>query len=149
MRAVIQRVSRAEVRAGGEVRGKTGHGLLTLLGVAEEDGPEDARYLANKIAGLRIFEDEEGKLNRSLLEVGGSMLIISQFTLYGDCRKGRRPSFTRAARPEDARELYEAFCQEVEALGVAVGRGEFGALMEVELINWGPVTLMLDSRGEF
>ncbi|MFQ6111031.1 MAG: D-aminoacyl-tRNA deacylase [Nitrospinota bacterium] len=149
MRAVIQRVARAEVRVEGQVRGRIESGLLTLLGVAEGDTSDDARYLANKVAGLRIFEDEEGKLNRSLLEVGGSMLIISQFTLYGDCRKGRRPSFTRAARPEGAKELYEVFCREVEALGVTVARGEFGAMMEVELVNWGPVTLMLDSRGEF
>ncbi len=149
MRALIQRVRRAEVRVEGQVRGRIGAGLLTLLGVAAEDTSEDSCYLATKVVQLRIFEDEEGKLNRSLLEVGGSMLIISQFTLYGDCRKGRRPSFTRAARPEGARELYDAFCREAEALGVRVARGEFGAMMEVELVNWGPVTLMLDSRGEF
>ncbi|MFQ5896506.1 MAG: D-aminoacyl-tRNA deacylase [Nitrospinota bacterium] len=148
MRAVIQRVREARVVAGGKVVGEVGRGLVTLLGVGREDTEEDARYLADKAVHLRIFGDEEGRMNRSLLEVGGSMLVVSQFTLYGDARKGRRPSFIEAAPPERAEALYGVFVREVEALGVPTATGSFGALMEVELVNEGPVTLLLHSRRE-
>lgn len=153
MRAVVQRVSRAAVRVieEGNAReaGAIGNGLLVLVGVSGEDAEADARYLAEKVAGLRIFEDEEGKLNRSLLETGGSALVVSNFTLYGDCRKGRRPSFTEAASGTLANELYQKFGQALAAQGVPVEYGEFGAQMEVELLNDGPITLLLDSRRNF
>lgn len=144
MRVVLQRVSRAEVRIDGEVVGRIGRGLLILLGIARSDTLEDARWLAEKIVGLRIFNDHQGKMNQDLTEVQGSVLVVSQFTLYGDCRKGRRPSFVAAAPPETAIPLYEAFIQCVRALGVPVETGRFGAMMEVELVNDGPVTLILD-----
>lgn len=149
MRAVVQRVSRAKVTVAGEVVGEIGMGLLVLLGVGEEDRPDDAEYLAEKIVGLRIFPDDEGKMNRSLTEVGGGLLAVSQFTLYGDCRKGRRPSFVAAARPEQAVELYQAFVAEVRGRGIPAATGRFQEHMDVELVNDGPVTLLLDSRKAF
>jgi D-aminoacyl-tRNA deacylase len=149
MRAVVQRVSRAKVTVTGEVTGEIGPGLMVLIGVADEDGQEDAGYLAEKLVGLRIFPDDEGKMNRSLVEVGGAMLVVSQFTLLGDCRKGRRPSFIKAARPEQAVDLYNAFVAEVRGRGVTVATGRFQEHMDVELVNDGPVTLLVDSRKEF
>ncbi|HSM33762.1 MAG TPA: D-aminoacyl-tRNA deacylase [Anaerolineae bacterium] len=145
MRVLLQRVSRAEVRVAGAVRGAIGAGLTALVGVGPQDTADVARALAAKSVDLRIFRDEEGRTNRSLLDVGGAMLVVSQFTLYGDTRKGRRPSFIDAARPELAAELVEAFAAAVETRGVAVGRGVFGAEMEVELVNDGPMTIWLDS----
>ena len=146
MRAVLQRVHQARVRVGDEVTGEIGRGLLVLLGVAQGDTPEQARWLAEKIVGLRIFQDDEGKMNRDVSEAGGSVLVVSQFTLYGDCRKGRRPSFIDAAPPETAIPLYEQFIEAVRALGVPVATGRFGAMMDVELVNAGPVTLIVDSK---
>ncbi|MBE7519703.1 MAG: D-tyrosyl-tRNA(Tyr) deacylase [Thermoflexaceae bacterium] len=146
MRAVVQRVSRARVTVAGRPVGEIGRGLLVLLGVAETDAALDAARLAAKIAGLRVFEDAVGKMNLSLGEKGGAVLIISQFTLYGDVRRGKRPSFDRAAPPALARELYEAFCAAVEAEGVRCERGEFGEHMDVELVNDGPVTLVIDTE---
>ena len=145
MRAVVQRVSRAAVTISGETVGETGRGLLVLLAVAHDDAQPQVDWLAEKIAGLRVFPDEAGKMNRDITEAGGSMLIVSQFTLYGDCRKGRRPSFIGAAAPEIAVPLYEAFIRAVRGLGVEVAAGKFGADMRVELVNDGPVTLILDS----
>jgi D-aminoacyl-tRNA deacylase len=149
MRAVVQRVSRASVKVNGETTGKIGHGLLVLLGVAQDDAASDADYLASKIAGLRIFEDEEGKMNRSVVDAGGAVLAVSQFTLFGDARRGKRPSFDAAARPERAKELYEDFVQRVRALGLRCETGRFQEMMEVELVNEGPVTILLDSRKLF
>jgi D-tyrosyl-tRNA(Tyr) deacylase len=149
MRACVQRVSRAEVIVGGEAVGRIARGLVVLLGVAADDTDEDARQLAQKIVDLRIFEDDAGKMNRSLLEAGGALLVVSQFTLLGDCRKGRRPSFVAAAPPELAQRLYEAFVGHVRALGVEVATGRFRAQMQVALVNEGPVTLLLDSRKLF
>ena len=149
MRAVVQRVSRAEVRVEGRLVGGIGRGLLVLLGVAREDTPEAGKVLAEKIANLRIFDDDQGRMNRSLLEAGGAVLCVSQFTLYGDCRKGRRPSYDRAAPPEAARALYESFVESLRALNVKVETGEFRAMMDVELVNDGPVTLLLDSERVF
>ena len=146
MRVLIQRVSMAQVRVDGEVVGKIGTGLLIFLGVGREDGEADVENLVSKVAHLRIFPDEEGKMNRSLVETGGHALVVSQFTLYGDCRKGRRPSFVDAADPKEAERLYEAFMRRMEKAGVPVAAGKFQAMMEVELINQGPVTLMLDSK---
>jgi D-tyrosyl-tRNA(Tyr) deacylase len=146
MRAVLQRVSRAQVRIAGEVAGDIGRGLLVLLAVAPDDGGDDARRLADKVVGLRLFADDAGKMNRSVAEVGGAVLVVSQFTLYGDCRKGRRPSFLGAAGPELAIPLYEAFVEAVRALGIKTATGRFGADMQVELVNDGPVTLILDSQ---
>jgi D-tyrosyl-tRNA(Tyr) deacylase len=145
MRAVLQRVSRAAVVIDGETVGAIERGLLVLLGVAPADTPAEAQWLAEKIAGLRIFNDEAGKMNRSVADVGGAVLVVSQFTLYGDCRKGRRPSFLGAATPDLAVPLYEAFVNALRALGLPVATGRFGAMMQVELINEGPVTLILDS----
>jgi D-tyrosyl-tRNA(Tyr) deacylase len=142
----VQRVSRASVRVDGETVGSIDRGLLVLLGVAADDRNEDAAYLAEKITQLRIFEDDAGKMNRSLLEAGGRLLVVSQFTLLGDCRRGRRPSFVGAAEPQLAETLYERFVASAERLGVDVARGRFRAHMHVELINDGPVTLLLDSR---
>jgi D-tyrosyl-tRNA(Tyr) deacylase len=146
MRAVIQRVKESSVRAENQVIGRTGSGLLVLLGVAQGDSPADANYLVNKIANLRIFEDKKGKMNRSLLEIGGDMMVVSQFTLLADCRKGRRPSFVEAAEPEVAAGLYEYFVKQVLSLGITVATGRFRAMMEVALINEGPVTIILESR---
>jgi D-tyrosyl-tRNA(Tyr) deacylase len=146
MRAVVQRVSRARVLIGGEVAGAVEGGLLVLLGVAPSDTPEQARWLADKVVGLRIFNDPAGKMNVSLADVNGGLLVVSQFTLYGDCRKGRRPSFVGAAPPEVAIPLYEAFVEAARALGVPTQTGRFGADMQVELVNDGPVTLILDTN---
>jgi D-tyrosyl-tRNA(Tyr) deacylase len=144
MRSVVQRVSRASVTVGGEVVGRIERGLLVLLGIAPDDTPEHVRWLADKIVGLRIFRDDEGKMNRDVVEVGGGVLVVSQFTLYGDCSKGKRPSFISAARAEVAIPLYEAFINAVKALGVPVAAGQFGADMSVELVNEGPVTLIVE-----
>ena len=149
MRAVLQRVHESTVSVDGIVVGKIGRGLLVLLGVAESDGEQDARYLANRIAGLRCFADDTSKFNLSVEDVGGSVLAISQFTLFGDCRKGKRPSFSDAARPEQAIPLYELFIATLRDRGLTVESGEFGAHMEVHLVNDGPVTLLLDSRKVF
>ena len=146
MRAVVQRVKESSVKAGDEIVGRIDDGLLVLLGVAKGDTPSDAEFLSNKIVNLRIFEDDSNKMNRSLLMVKGKMLVVSQFTLLGDCRKGRRPSFVAAAEPQTAAKLYEYFVQQVRRFGVAVETGRFQAVMEVALINDGPVTLILESR---
>jgi D-tyrosyl-tRNA(Tyr) deacylase len=145
MRAVVQRVSESSVAVGPEVVGRIGRGLLVLLGVAKTDTEKESAYLAEKIVNLRIFEDEGGRLNRSLIEVGGEMLVVSQFTLLADCRKGRRPSFTAAAEPELAARLYEHFVRQTAKLGIPVQTGRFQALMAVSLVNDGPVTLIIDS----
>jgi D-tyrosyl-tRNA(Tyr) deacylase len=149
LRAVVQRVSRASVTVDGRTVGEIGTGLLVLLGVARGDGAEDARYLARKVAELRVFPDEEGRFNRGPREAGGAVLAVSQFTLLGDGRKGNRPSFTEAAPPEEARALYECFVAAVQAEGLPVATGEFQAHMMVELVNDGPVTLLFDSRKAF
>jgi D-aminoacyl-tRNA deacylase len=146
MRAVVQRVARARVTIEGRIAGEIGRGLLILLGVTHDDTPERAVWLAEKIAGLRVFSDDDGKMNRDVTEAGGGALIVSQFTLYGDCRKGRRPSFIDAAPPPIAIPLYEAFINAVKAQGVPVATGQFGADMQVELVNDGPVTLVVDSK---
>ena len=145
MRAVVQRVKQSTVTADNEIVGQIGNGLLVLLGVAKGDTAKDADYLANKIINLRIFEDEDRKMNRSLLETGGELLAVSQFTLLADCRKGRRPSFIEAAEPEKATDLYERFVNLVRAKGVAVQTGRFRAMMEVALVNDGPVTIIIES----
>jgi D-tyrosyl-tRNA(Tyr) deacylase len=146
MRACVQRVTEAQVTVDDEVVGQIGRGLLVLLGVANGDSDADARWLAEKIAGLRIFEDDAGKMNLSLGEIGGSMLVVSQFTLLGDCRRGRRPSFVDAARPEEAERLYEVFVDTVRAAGIEVATGRFRAHMLVSLVNDGPVTLIIESK---
>ena len=145
MRAVIQRVKQSSVRIENQTIGQTGSGLLVLLGVAKGDNSDAADYLVNKIANLRIFEDENGKMNRSLLETGGEMMVVSQFTLLADCRKGRRPSFVNAAEPEVATGLYEYFVSRARNLGITIATGRFRAMMEVALINEGPVTIIIDS----
>jgi D-tyrosyl-tRNA(Tyr) deacylase len=145
VRALLQRVSQARVRVDGEIVGAIESGLLILLGVRRGDADADARRLAEKCAHLRAFAGPGGHVDRSLLEVGGAALVVSQFTLYGDCRKGRRPSFTEAAPPEAAEALYDAFCAHLHSAGVPVARGEFRAAMSVELINEGPVTLLVES----
>lgn len=149
MRAVIQRVSEASVEVSDEVVGEIGTGLLVLLAVAADDTQDDANYLADKIINLRIFADQEDKMNRSLLDTGGAVLAVSQFTLYGDVRRGRRPSYTDAAEPAKANELYEYFVERVRSLYVKVETGVFQAKMKVHLVNDGPVTIMLDSRKLF
>jgi D-aminoacyl-tRNA deacylase len=149
MRAVVQRVSRAQVRVGDEVAGEIGPGLLVLLGVGNDDSYADADYLAEKIVGLRIFEDAHGKMNLGLAETGGSVLAVSQFTLYGDVRRGKRPSFDTAASPEKARTLYEYFVERIRAAGLRCETGRFQEMMQVELINDGPVTILLDSSKAF
>jgi D-aminoacyl-tRNA deacylase len=149
MRAVVQRVSRASVTVEGRVVGNIDRGLLVLLGVTHADTEAAADYLAEKIVGLRIFEDDAGKMNLSVADVGGAVLAVSQFTLYGDARKGKRPSFDDAARPEQARKLYENFIERVRALGLHCETGVFQAMMKVELVNGGPVTILLDSEKSF
>jgi D-tyrosyl-tRNA(Tyr) deacylase len=149
MRACVQRVSQAGVTVDGEVVGQIGRGLLVLLGVAVDDTVEDAHQLADKIIGLRIFDDDDGKMNRSLEDIGGAMLVVSQFTLLGDCRKGRRPSFIHAAPPELGQQLYELFVAAVGVRGIPVATGRFRAHMDVSLVNDGPVTLLLDSKKLF
>jgi D-tyrosyl-tRNA(Tyr) deacylase len=146
MRAVIQRVKTAEVYVEGRLSGKIGNGLLVFVGVAKGDGEDDLSYLASKLPDLRIFEDTSGKFNLSLKEKGGELLVVSQFTLYGDCRKGRRPSFTEAEEPITAKNLYDRLISKLREQGISVQTGEFQAKMEVHLINDGPVTLLLDSR---
>lgn len=149
MRAVIQRVERASVSVEGEIRGQIGAGFLVLIGVEEGDGDADFRYIAQKVPNLRVFEDEQGKMNRSLLDVGGELLAVSQFTLLGDARGGRRPSFITAARPETADPMYERLVADWRARGIRVETGVFGAHMKVSLVNDGPVTILLDSRRRF
>lgn len=149
MRAVIQRVTEAAVSIDGEVTGRIGAGLAVLLGVGRDDCEEDAAWLAEKTAHLRIFPDQGGNMNRSLLETGGAALIVSQFTLYGDCRKGRRPSWSQAVPPPLGEELYQAYCRHLAARGVSVEQGVFGAMMMVRIHNDGPVTLLLDSKKNF
>jgi D-tyrosyl-tRNA(Tyr) deacylase len=146
---VVQRVSRAAVRVDDEVTGQIGKGLLVLLGVKQDDTPAAAQYTAEKIAGLRIFPDEQGRMDRSVLEAGGEVLVVSQFTLFGDARKGRRPSYTQAASGGLAVELYEEVCTALRALGLKVETGRFGAHMEVEMVGDGPVTILLDSERTF
>src|SRR5579862_8921599 len=149
MRVVVQRVSRAQVTVDGEITGQIGLGLLVLLGVGRDDSEADAAYLAEKIIGLRVFEDDHGKMNLSMLEAGGSVLVVSQFTLYGDARRGKRPSFDAAAPPERARVLYEYFVQRIRAAGLGCETGRFQETMQVELVNDGPVTILLDSSRAF
>ncbi|MCX7774368.1 MAG: D-aminoacyl-tRNA deacylase [Clostridia bacterium] len=150
MRAVIQRVKRAEVRVDGQVTGRIGRGILVLLGVGQGDDRKDLEYLAEKIINLRIFEDAEDKMNLSLLDVKGGILVVSQFTLYGDCRKGKRPSYSDAARPEEAKRFYEDFIAYIcEKYALDVQTGVFQAMMDVDFINDGPVTLLLDSKKNF
>lgn len=149
MRAVIQRVERASVSVEGEIKGQIGAGFLVLIGVEEGDGDADFRYIADKVPNLRVFEDEQGKMNRSLLDVGGEVLAVSQFTLLGDARGGRRPSFITAARPETADPMYERLVADWRARGIRVETGVFGAHMKVSLVNDGPVTILLDSRRRF
>ena len=149
MRAVVQRVSRASVRVGGVLTGEIGKGLLVLLAVAENDNEADADYLAEKIAGLRIFEDDAGKMNLSVADAGGAVLAVPQFTLFGDVRRGKRPSFDAAARPEQAKTLYEYFVERIRAGGLRCETGRFQETMEVELVNSGPVTILLDSKKLF
>ena len=149
MRAVVQRVSEASVSVGGQVSGSVGPGLCVLVGVGQGDSEEDARWMADKVVSLRIFEDEQGKMNRSVLDVRGGVLAISQFTLFGDARKGTRPGFVDAARPEIAQPLYARFCELARERGVQVAEGVFRAAMQVRIVNEGPVTLLLDSRKSF
>ncbi len=149
MRAVVQRVSRARVTVAGEVVGQIGQGYVVLLGVSKEDDEAAADFMAEKIAGLRVFEDEAGKMNRSIQEAGGAILAVSQFTLYGDGKRGRRPGFDRAARPEQAEPLYERFVRRLREMGLQVETGRFQTHMEVELVNDGPVTILIDSEKTF
>ncbi len=149
MRVVIQRVSSARVRVDGQTTGEIGRGLLVLLGVSREDGPTDAQYIAGKLRDLRLFEDDAGKMNRSVVDIGGAILIVSQFTLHGDVRKGRRPSFDRAAPPEFARQMYEEVVRMLRGDGLRVETGVFQAHMQVELVNDSPVTILLDSARTF
>jgi len=145
MRVVVQRTRQASVEVNGEIVGRIDHGLLLLVGITHADTEKDVEFIADKLAHLRIFEDEEGKLNRSVLEVGGQILSVSQFTLYGDCRKGRRPNFMAAARPEHAEPLYDLLNEKLREKGLTVETGRFGALMQVHLVNDGPVTLIVES----
>jgi D-tyrosyl-tRNA(Tyr) deacylase len=149
MRAVVQRVSRARVTVGAETTGEIGSGLLILLGVAREDTEEDADYLVGKIVGLRVFDDEDGRMNLDVRAMKGAALVVSQFTLYGDVRRGKRPSFDAAAPPEQARGLYEYFVEQVRAVGVPCQTGRFQEMMQVELVNEGPVTILVDSAKGF
>lgn len=149
MRSVVQRVSRAAVNVNGETVGQIGKGFLVLLGVGIEDSSQDLDWMVDKIVGLRVFEDEEGKMNRSILEEKGEILLVSQFTLYGDCRKGRRPSFSTAAPPQRAKVLYDEAVAKIAARGVSVETGIFQADMKIDLVNDGPVTLLLDSEKNF
>ena len=149
MRIILQRVKQASAEVDGEVVGRIGQGVLALLGVGKEDTSQDVEYLVEKVLGLRIFEDETGKMNLSVTDIGGEVLVVSQFTLYGDCRKGRRPSFDKAAPPELAEDLYQNFVERIRDFGVPVHTGKFGAMMDVHLVNSGPVTILLDSKRGF
>lgn len=149
MRAVLQRVTAARVSVGARVAGEIGTGLLVFVGIESGDGAEDVAFIASKIRDLRVFADEEGRMNRSVVEAGGAVLVVSQFTLLGDCRKGRRPSFDLAAPPDLARRLYEDVASDLRRTGVRVETGEFQAMMQVSLVNDGPVTLLIDSRRRF
>ncbi len=149
MRAVVQRVSEARVEVEGQVVGRTGPGLMVLLGVGRDDRLSEAQWLADKVAGLRIFSDEQDRMNLSVLDTKGSVLVVSQFTLWGDCKKGKRPSYVRAASGEQAEPLYEAFCGRLRELNLEVATGSFGAKMQVHLVNDGPVTLLVDSEKAF
>ena len=149
MRAVVQRAAKAKVTVEGMITGEIGRGLVILLGIGLDDNDRDIEYLADKIINLRIFEDENDKMNISLMDIGGQLLVVSQFTLFGDCRKGKRPSYDKAARPEAAEVLYERFVERCRSMGVKTETGKFQAMMQVELQNDGPVTLLLDSRKEF
>lgn len=149
MRAVVQRVSEARVSVDGQIAGEIGKGLAVLLGVTHEDTDSDIKYLADKIINLRIFEDENGKMNISMLDVGGELLVVSQFTLYGDCRKGKRPGYDKAARPEIAEEIYNKFLDYCRGYNIKVEAGRFQAMMMMEIHNDGPVTLLIDSKKEF
>jgi D-tyrosyl-tRNA(Tyr) deacylase len=149
MRSVVQRVSKASVSVDGETVGQIGKGLLVLLGIHGEDQNKEIEWMAEKIINLRIFADNEGKMNLSPRDIGAEMLIVSQFTLYGDCRKGRRPGYSQAASPDVAKVLYEQFITKIEQLGIAAASGKFGAMMDVALVNDGPVTLLLDSEKNF
>lgn len=149
MRAVVQRVRAARVEVDGRTVGRIGSGLLAFVGVAADDGPEDVAYVATKLLGLRVFEDEQGRMNRSVVETGGALLVVSQFTLYGDCRRGRRPSFDQAARPDDGRRLFDDVVRQLRESSVPVETGTFQAHMTVDLVNDGPVTILLDSRRTF
>ena len=149
MRAVVQRVIEASVSVDGEIVGKIGNGLMVLLGVGDEDNDQDLEYLVEKIVGLRIFQDENDKMNLSLMDVKGELLVISQFTLYGDARKGKRPSFIKSAKPDIGEKYYEEFIKKTKSLGIKTAKGVFGAHMDVHLINSGPVTIMLDSKKLF
>ncbi|OAB34178.1 D-aminoacyl-tRNA deacylase [Paenibacillus glacialis] len=146
MKVVVQRCKEACVTVDGDIVGKIDQGLMVLVGVTHEDTEKDAKYLVEKVAGLRIFEDDLGKMNYSVVDIGGAILSVSQFTLYGDCRKGRRPNFMSAAKPDIAEELYEYFNRELIAKGIQVETGTFGEMMDVSFTNWGPVTLIIDSR---
>jgi len=149
MRAVVQRVSRAAVKVDGQLTGEIGKGLLVLVGVAQDDSEADGDYLGDKVAGLRVFEDSNGKMNLSVAEVGGAVLAVSQFTLFGDVRRGKRPSFDAAARPQQAKALYEYFVERIRARGLRCETGHFQEMMQVELVNSGPVTILLDSKKLF
>jgi len=149
LRSIVQRVSWSRVEVEGQVKGQTGSGLCVLIGVTHEDGRQDVAWMAEKLANLRIFEDEQGKMNRSVKDIGGEILLVSQFTLYGDARKGRRPSFTSAAPPAQAEKLYSDLIAALENEGLPVATGVFQAMMQVSLCNDGPVTLIIDSKGVF
>lgn len=149
MRAVVQRVKEAKVEVKGEMVGSIGKGLLVFLGVAQDDSEDDISYIVDKLLHVRIFEDDQKKMNRSVMDIGGAILVVSQFTLYGDCRKGRRPSFTNAAHPEHAERLYEECVKKLKEAGIPVATGKFREMMDVHLINDGPVTILLDSKRLF
>ena len=148
MRVCIQRVSRGVVRVDNKIFGQIAGGMVILLGVATEDTAADIQWMTQKILNLRFFSDEAGQVNRSIMDIGGEILIVSQFTLFGDCRKGRRPSFVQAAPPEKADEIYQTFIRRIQAAGVTIATGKFGADMQLELVNDGPVTLWIDSRNQ-
>lgn len=149
MRAVVQRVKKASVSVDDKIISQIGHGLLVLIGIGKNDSLEDIDWMIEKISGLRIFEDEQGKMNLSVKDTSGEIIVVSQFTLFGDCRKGKRPSFSEAGPPEEAKQVYEKLIQRFSQKGIMVGTGVFQAEMDIELVNWGPVTLLLDSKKNF
>ncbi|ADY56397.1 D-tyrosyl-tRNA(Tyr) deacylase [Syntrophobotulus glycolicus DSM 8271] len=149
MRAVVQRVKKASVRVNHEIISQIGRGVLVLIGIGRNEQEEDIDWMTEKISGLRIFEDEQGKMNLSVMDIGGEILIVSQFTLFGDCRRGKRPSFSEACPPQEAKPIYDRLLKRFEEKGIAVSTGIFQAEMDLDLINWGPVTLLLDSRKNF